>query len=81
MEAIHSIYQKCTYTHATISTEITEINLSGKLYAQRLQKIPEVLMTGKKSSYNSLKTNSDKLTSVIFVHKVRHLALYHMIPE
>ena len=36
-----------------------------------------VPMVGQKSSWNSLLTNTDKLTSVIFVHKALHWALYH----
>ena len=35
----------------------------------------------KKSSWNSLQANANKLTSVISVHKALHWALYHVIPK
>ena len=45
---------------------------------QKLQTLTFAPRIEGKSSWNSLLANADKSTSVIFVHKALHLALYHL---
>ena len=50
-------------------------------YCSRVHLLYFVPMSEEKSSWNSLLTNTDELTSVIFVHTALHWALYHLFPE
>ena len=64
-----------------VYTQHSNINVAKGYYRLVYEDFSPLVRTEENSSWNSLKTNSDKLISVIFVHKALHWALYHVFLE